>query len=254
MAHALDRPVWNALTTRQNHLAEGDSHAVRMAADYGLFAAAADRSPESLAALGVLVPADGALATVEAEAFPPIPGTTGETHNIWQMSAERLTSHAAGTPGFEIVALGEADAPEMFDLARLTQPGPFFARTHQLGEFIGVRRDGRLAAMAGERMRPTGFTEVSGVCTHPDHRGHGYAAVLSRQVAQKILDRGETPFLHVYAHNKAAIAIYEALGFSLRHEMTMTVLTRTGRRTPETTRRPRERERQVLRNRIGSRA
>ena len=89
----------------------------------------------------------------------------------------------------------------MLALATLTRPGPFFARTHQLGAFIGVKQDGRLVAMAGERMQPTGFTEVSGVCTHPDPRGRGYAGGLMRQVAARILARGETPFLHAYADN-----------------------------------------------------
>jgi predicted GNAT family acetyltransferase len=114
----------------------------------------------------------------------------------------------------------------MLALATLTEPGPFFARTHQLGDFVGVRDGGRLMAMAGERMKPTGFTEVSGVCTHPDGRGRGYAGALTRAVVAKILARGEQPFLHVYAHNTGAIALYEALGFSLRRKMSMTVLTR----------------------------
>jgi hypothetical protein len=231
LPHPLDRPVWSALTTRQAHLAQvhvgaGGGRAVRMIADYGLFAATAERTPESLAALSALLPEQGALALVEAEAFPPVPGAASEPRQVWQMACAGLTDFAAGPPGFEIVALTEADAPEMLALATLTEPGPFFARTHQLGDFIGVKVDGRLAAMAGERMKPAGFTEVSGVCVHPDHRGHGYSAVLSRRVATAILARGEQPFLHVYAHNAPAIAVYEKLGFSLRREMAMTVLTR----------------------------
>jgi predicted GNAT family acetyltransferase len=119
----------------------------------------------------------------------------------------------------------------MLALANLTKPGPFFERTHRLGDFIGVKvPDGkggrRLAAMAGERMRLPGFTEVSGICTHPDYRGHGYAGGLSRIVAGRILARGETPFLHAYAHNTAATGLYETLGFSLRRQMHMRVLTR----------------------------
>jgi predicted GNAT family acetyltransferase len=89
-----------------------------------------------------------------------------------------------------------------------------------------VKVDGRLAAMAGERMKPDGFTEVSGVCTHPDFRGRGYGGALMRHVAQRILDRGETPFLHAYASNRGAIAMYERLGFTLRREVLMTRLTR----------------------------
>ncbi len=162
---------------------------------------------------------------MEAEDWGAVPGTAGVSHTLVQMTAETLT--AAGAPGFAIVELGEAEAGEMLALATLTEPGPFFGRTHQLGDFVGVKDSaGRLIAMAGERMKPRGFTEVSGVCTHPGHRGRGYAGALMRVVAGRILARGETPFLHSYAHNTGAIALYQALGFSLRREMTMTMLTR----------------------------
>jgi predicted GNAT family acetyltransferase len=223
--HPLDRPVWSALTTRQANLALGDGRAVRLAPDYGLFAAAADASPESLASLAALVPAGGQVALVEAEEAPPVRGTAVVSRSIiWQMSTERLTP--AGPPDFEIAPLTEADAPRMLALATLTRPGPFFARTHQLGDFVGVKQAGRLVAMAGERMKPTGFTEVSGVCTDPEHRGRGYAGALMRVVAGRILARGETAFLHAYAHNTGAIALYRSLGFDLRRELGMTVLTR----------------------------
>ncbi|THD58621.1 GNAT family N-acetyltransferase [Phenylobacterium sp.] len=225
-AHPLDRPVWSALTNRQADLALGDTHALRMDPDYGLFAAAADRTRQSLAALGALTPASGALALVEADRPPRVPGTRCELRYIWQMTAEALRPHAASRPDFEIVPLTEDDAPQMLALATLTEPGPFFSRTHRLGDFIGVKARGQLLAMAGERMKPVGFTEISGVCTHPNHRGYGYAAALTYLATQRVLERGEQPFLHVYAHNKAAIALYEALGFSLRREMAMAVLTR----------------------------
>lgn len=223
--HVLDRPVWAALKGRQAGIALGDGRALRFAPDYGLFAAAADRSAGSLAALAALVPASGGLALVEAEAPPAVPGTAAETRRLWQMVAGGLTP--AGAPDFAILDLTEADAPQMLALATLTAPGPFFARTHQLGDFVGVKTaDGTLITMAGERMKPDGFTEVSGVCTHPDHRGRGHAGALMRVVAGRILARGETPFLHSYAHNTGAIALYESLGFCLRREMIMTVLSR----------------------------
>ncbi len=222
--HPLDRPIWSALTTRQAQVAIGDERARRFDPAFGLFAAAADASPDSLAALADLVPLDGALALVEAEPPPPVPGTRFEHHVIWQMAAPAL-SNATITPA-DIVDLTEADAPQMLALAALTKPGPFFARTHRLGDFLGVKHHGELVAMAGERMKPEGFTEVSGVCTAPGHRGRGYGGALSRAVAQRILARGETPFLHVYAHNSGAIALYRMLGFSLRHEMHMHVVSR----------------------------
>ncbi|HLZ74447.1 GNAT family N-acetyltransferase [Phenylobacterium sp.] len=226
-AHPLDRPVWTTLTTRQAHLARGDARAWRLEADYGLFAAAADGSDESLAALAALVPAGGALATVGvAEPGPPI-GLAAEPRLIWQMVCDRLTPAPDGPPAFEIVDLTDADAGQMLALATLTQPGPFFARTHRLGAFVGVKdAAGRLLAMAGERMNPPGFTEVSGVCTEPGQRGRGLAGALMRVVAERIAARGETAFLHSYAHNAQAIALYESLGFALRTELTMTVLTR----------------------------
>lgn len=130
----------------------------------------------------------------------------------------------SGEPPDEPVVLGEADAAEMLALATLTRPGPFFVRTHRLGRFLGIRRGGRLVAMAGERLRPPGFTEVSGVCTHPDHRGHGHAARLMRAVADAILARGETPFLTCYADRPATIALYERLGFRTRATIQATIL------------------------------
>ena len=123
-----------------------------------------------------------------------------------------------------IALLGQDILAEMLALATLTKPGPFFARTHQLGAFIGVRVDGRLVAMAGERMRPDGYTEASGVCVHPDHRGKGYAARLLREVTAGILARGDKAFLHSYADNATAIGLYESLGYRGRREVVFTVV------------------------------
>ncbi len=223
--HPLDRPVWSSLSSRQASLSVGDGRALRFAPEYGPLAAAADASPESLAALGALVPAEGMLIALEADAVPAPPGIAVAAQAICrQMTAVRLTP--AEPSGFAIEALTDADAPEMLALATLTKPGPFSTRTHQLGDFIGVKLDGRLVAMAGERMRPKGFTEISAVCTHPEHRGRGYAGALMRVVAAKILARGETAFLHVYADNIGAIALYESLGFAFRREIVMTAFAR----------------------------
>jgi predicted GNAT family acetyltransferase len=120
----------------------------------------------------------------------------------------------------------DADAPEMLALASLTEPGPFLARTHAMGAFLGIRIGGRLAAMAGERFRFPGCTEVSGVCTHPEFRGRGLARRLSAAVAAGIESRGERPFLHAWKTNRAAIALYQSLGFEVRAEVNVAVLER----------------------------
>lgn len=141
-----------------------------------------------------------------------------------------MVAHSPVTPPDEgragIVRLGEPDAAEMLALATLTEPGPFLRHTHRMGSFFGIRVGGRLAAMAGERFRFPGCTEVSGVCTHPDFRGHGFARRLSRHVAAAIAARGETAFLHAWKSNVAAISLYETLGFQWRCEVNVAVVER----------------------------
>lgn len=219
----LDRPVWHSLIGRHAALAIGDALAVRFRPDVNLFGAAADASPEALAALAALVPAQGVLATVGIGAAPPLPGTVVEAERLlYQMAATQL--HRAGRT-IDLVALGADDAAEMFELATLTAPGPFFPNTYLQGGYVGVRRGGRLVAMAGERMKLPGFTEVSAVCTHPDHRGQGYARALMEAVIAPRLEWGEGVFLHHYPDNPA-VALYRSMGFMPRAAMTLTLHTR----------------------------
>src|SRR6202035_1729088 len=96
----------------------------------------------------------------------------------------------------------------MVELTVLTKPGPFTLRSHELGTFLGIRIDGQLVAMAGERMKPANYTEITAVCVHPDHRGRGYAQALLAAVARQVSARGEIPFLHVFSNNDGAIALY----------------------------------------------
>lgn len=220
----LDRPAWAALT-HSPHLAEGGDLAKRFRRDVNLFAAACDDSPASLAALRGLVLDDEFIFVVQVPAIRVPDGLlAARVAEGVQMLATRPIAPLAAAGS--IVALGDADAPEMLALAQLTKPGPFLPRTHTMGRFIGIRIDGRLVAMAGERMRFPGFTEVSGVCTHPDFRGRSLARTLSSVVANAIQQRGEQPFLHAWAGNHAAIALYESLGFELRSAVQVAVLRR----------------------------
>jgi predicted GNAT family acetyltransferase len=221
--HPLDRPVWTALTTGWAPLAQGDGRALCVDPAYGPFVAAADDTPDARAALATLVHVGKESWVVDRKPFVAPPGLTVErAPTCWQMIAERP---AAAEP-FDYVELGEADAPEMRALAELTRPGPFRAATHRFGGFIGVRENGRLVAMAGQRMQAAEFAEVSGVCTHPDARGRGHAGRLMRAVAAHMIAAGKTPFLHVYTDNLPAIALYETLGYAKRAQVVLTVLRR----------------------------
>ena len=221
--HPLDRPIWAALTTKQACLSSGGPEAKRYPADISPFAATPYDDPETLARLAALIPSGAAFVTVAKAAAVP-PGTTVEkAAPLIQMHAVDL---AAAEQSDEVIALGEKDAPEMLELATLTRPGPFLANTHKLGRFIGLRKGGRLAAMAGERLHVDGYREVSAICTHPDFRGRGYAGLLSRIAANRIRREGETPFLHAYADNTPAIRLYESLGFRIERELVVQMLRR----------------------------
>lgn len=224
MNHDLDQPVWASLQ-HQPAWADGDGAlARRFKPDINRFAAARDDSASSLAALAELVrPGDDVVYLAQARPVVVPPGLqVVKAATAVQMVATRPMD----ADETDLAVLGEADAAEMLALATLTEPGPFLARTHTMGRFLGVRIDGRLAAMAGERMRFPGHVEVSGVCTHPDFRGRGLARRLSAAVTADIQRRGEQAFLHAWTTNTAAIALYEALGFATRAALHIAVLKR----------------------------
>lgn len=222
--HDLDRPVWASLTTFHAPIALGGAMARRYPEDVNLFASARDDDPASLAALAALLE-HGRTAYVLQVPPVRVPQDCVEVRpgRGVQMLATRLLDDEAGG---DIRPLGDADAADMLTLAQLTKPGPFVARTHTMGAFVGLRVDGRLAAMAGERMRFPGFTEISGVCVHPDFRGRGLARRLSAVVGARIQARGDVPFLHAWADNRPAIALYESLGFVLRAAVHASVIAR----------------------------
>jgi ribosomal protein S18 acetylase RimI-like enzyme len=222
MTHPLDRPIWSALTTRQQDLAEGGALARRFPVAITPFADMADMSAASFAALGELLSG-----SEFAVLFTPDPVVVPDGFKISLAdTGEQLIGTPAETAisGVEIVTLGAADVAEMIELTELTKPGPFYARTHELGTFLGIRVDGKLVAMTGERMKPANYTEMTAVCVHPDYRGRGYAQLLLGAVGRQIVARGEIPFLHVFTNNTSAIALYQRQGMKLRRRLHVTVL------------------------------
>lgn len=213
--HPLDKLIWTALTTRQAHLSEGGERARRFQVEIGPFAACADGSREAAAALAALIPDGGDISLLE----PSPPEAPNGVEISFKAPGVQMMTHAftRGAPNdLPIEPLGDDDAEEMLALALLTRPGPFRTRTHTLGRFIGIRDNGKLIAMAGERLQTEEFIEISGVCTHPEYRSRGYGAALLTKVGQRILDEGKTPILHAYANNTGAIALYRNLGFQHR--------------------------------------
>lgn len=188
------------------------------------FAASAADHAESLQALGKLVsPGESAiLLQVDAIALPAELSATSTAPGV-QMIAERPLQMVSDK---RVQRLTRDDAAEMLALALVTKPGPFTLEALSLGDFWGVKIEGRLAAMAGERMKQPGYTELSGVCSHPEFRGGGLGRLLSLFVANQIAARGEVPYLHAFASNTTAIGLYESIGFRLRSMMNVAVVQR----------------------------
>lgn len=230
MTHPLDRSIWHALSGPHARYAHGSAAALRYDPAYAPFAATRDDTPGSLAALHPIVPPGGAVAlfTRDELAFPGSL-TVRRRAAVTQMLLPR-GALPAGIPALPATArpLGPDDRPAMAALVALTEPGPFAARTPEMGRYLGVFTDGALVAMAGERMCLDGFVEISAVCTHPDHRGKRLAAGLIASLARAAFDRGETPYLHAFADNAPAIAVYRTLGFAIRAPLHLAVVGRTG--------------------------
>jgi len=219
--HPLDNPARAALLGPHAHLAERRGRVLRYPVDVSPFIALpsdpdqADwRDAAALLGPGAVLPLAGVTAA------PP-----ADWELVMRLSGVQLVDDGVdAAPDGEAVRLGPADVPEMLALVAHAQPGPFLPRTIELGDYLGIRRGGRLVAMAGERMHPPGWTEISAVCTADDQRGQGLASRLVRAVAAGIRARGETPFLHASADNTNAIRLYRSLGFRLRRELTFTVV------------------------------
>jgi ribosomal protein S18 acetylase RimI-like enzyme len=211
----LDNPAWSALTGPQADMAEREGGAARYPIDVAPFAALAEGPSESAWLGAARLPGADDMVLVAPPAPPPASWEILQTILCVQMLASDLD--AGGDP--EAVVLGWPDVPDMLDLVARTRPGPFLPRTCELGRYMGIRRNGVLVAMAGERMRIPGWTEVSAVCTDESARGEGLATRLVRTVVAGIRDRGEEAFLHVASTNSTAIRLYRSLGFVERREI-----------------------------------
>ncbi|RQR38823.1 GNAT family N-acetyltransferase [Burkholderia sp. Bp9143] len=223
-SHPLDNAVWHALAGEQHRFALGDALVRRFPPAIAPFAGMADRSPAAFDALRGLIDAHGPVALVTPDEIPTPAGSSvvrrAMLHQmIWQGTLD--DAHQ-----LEHVCLTEADVPEMLELIAATEPGPFGPRTIEFGGYIGVRRQGRLVAMAGQRMRAGGHAEISAVCVDAAFRGQGLAAGLIRSLIATIRAGAETPFLHVLTSNHGAIERYRALGFVMRRDMHLLVLER----------------------------
>ncbi len=224
----LDNPVWHALTGVQR--------------DLGAVAGGAARFDGTVAPFGAFLGAPTAedwremtrlSGSVNRVAI--VGGSTGSLPAGWSatwsigtaqmvLAGPPVGSHEESGGTEEVVPLSAADTDEMLELVDLARPGPFLRRTVEFGGYFGIRRDGRLVAMAGERMRPPGFAELSAVATRPGWRGRGLGTRLVRTVADAIAQRGERPFLHVAHENQTALRLYTAMGFTTRRDIEFTVV------------------------------
>jgi ribosomal protein S18 acetylase RimI-like enzyme len=213
--HVLDRPVWHSLVGPLAHLARREGSAVGFDPAISPFVGTEADGPDAWADLIRLV-GPGGSGVIAGSPLPVPDGLHVPLHIVgFQMVAEGWAPEA--DPAF--TELGVDDAADMLDLTDRTKPGPFQLRTPELGRYVGLRIDGRLVAMAGERFHPPGFTEISAVCTDPDFRGQGLAQRAMGTIGAGIVGRGETPILHVAGSNENAIRLYQRMGFVIRREI-----------------------------------
>jgi ribosomal protein S18 acetylase RimI-like enzyme len=219
----LDNPAYASLCGAHAPLAQARGRARRYPADVAPFLALPSRpsAQDWEDAAGLVEPGSWVAAQYGADELPD-GWRAVQTFELAQMIEERVT----GVDCTEAVSLGAVDVPEMLALVAATEPGPFLPRTIELGDYLGIRRDGALVAMAGERFRLDGWTEISAVCTKRDHRGEGLASGLMGALIAGIQRRSERAFLHVMSTNTGAIRLYEALGFRVRQHATLTVVRR----------------------------
>jgi ribosomal protein S18 acetylase RimI-like enzyme len=217
MEHILDNPAWNALATGNKHLSDGNHLARYFEKEVSPFAALKQNTPENFRLLYEMLPHDTILFVTPDEL---------QFSDQWKVVAYirglQMVHNGSAVPeatATNFVPLADDHVPQMLALTKLTNPGPFAARTIDFGHYHGIFEGDKLVAMTGQRFHPTGYAEISAVCTHPDHTGKGYARQLMIQQMHRIVAAGETPFLHVRHDNHRAIKVYESLGFATRRQV-----------------------------------
>jgi ribosomal protein S18 acetylase RimI-like enzyme len=218
----LDDPVYGALCGPHARFAQVRGRARRYPVDVAPFLAlpAQPSAQDWRDAAGLIAPGS----------YVAVRQSGAELPDAWQLVAafelvQMVGEQVTGTACPEAVPLGAEDVPEMLELVAQTEPGPFLKRTIELGKYVGIRFDGELVAMAGERFQLDGWTEISAVCTRPDQRGLGLASRLVGELISGIQLRSQRPFLHVLHTNTGAIRLYEELGFRVRQTASLTVVT-----------------------------
>ena len=223
-AHLLDNPAWHAMVGPQAALSLRNGRAARYRGDVSLLAALETPTTEALRDLEALVAPEGAVLIAGVESLPAL-GSGWRLEDPMSL-VQMLCQTPLDGSELEVELLGANHAHEVMALVEKTQPGPFLPGTLAMGRYVGVRDNRRLVAMAGERMRLRGFSEISAVCTEPSHQGRGLAEALVRKIAVSIQAAGDVPFLHVLADNPRAIRLYERLGFRERRRTRIAALVR----------------------------
>lgn len=221
--HVLDNPIWNALLTGNKAFALGNNLALSIRRNMGAFAGMPHYGPDAWRALYEGTPAGAIVVLFTPDSLVVPQG--------WQVLLEKVLLQMVHTgplsvpaPSSGIILLCEMHVPAMLRLTQLTKPGPFLERTIDFGNYEGIFENGELVSMAGQRLQPKPYTEVSAVCTHPHAVGKGYAAMLIQSQIQKIRAADSIPFLHVYPENRGAVGLYGKLGFEVRRELMVYVL------------------------------
>lgn len=220
----LDNPVWNSLQTVHQDMREGTSSAARYPGDVLPFMAVRDREGDFIQEISPYFDKSEQVFLVGDQPLLPENWSRFSNLECLQMVWSSLKNGEPKGNNADITELLASDRAEMFDFINAIQPGYFKINTPALGHYYGIRVNGKLAAMAGERLKMTGFTEISAVCTHPDFTGRGFARELLLHLYDKITQAGATPFLHVAATNERAISLYKYLGFEERRHIDFSLI------------------------------